>query len=93
MRVTLANSVNFYRSDAVKFYSATVEFILKWYVMDDSIEKLDAQVRSLSHGSMTPADYAQELWARTLSFRSVQDKKYLMVLFVETVSHTIHRTF
>lgn len=55
-RVTFTNSSNFYHDDAFKSYSTIVQFVLKSYVADDTIAKMDAKESRFRHGLMTPEE-------------------------------------
>lgn len=59
LRGTLASSTNFYHKGAIKSYSYIVELFFKPYVTDESMAKLDAEVRNLIQASKTPAEYGQ----------------------------------
>lgn len=58
-KVALSIPVDFYHGSALKFYSDIAQFLLKRYVTDDIIAKLDAEVRNLRQGSMIPAKFPQ----------------------------------
>lgn len=53
---------------------------------------MDTELGSLRQQSMTPVEFAQELWIKTLSLRSAYDKKSVKGLFVEGVTHQFHKT-
>lgn len=58
-KVTITSSAKCYHKGALKSYSAIVQFLLKQYVTDDNIAKLDAEVDSLREALMARAEYAQ----------------------------------
>lgn len=61
VQVKLTKYADFYHDGALKSYFAIVQSLLKRYIMDDNIARLNADVRSLRQQLMTPAEYAQEL--------------------------------
>lgn len=78
--------------ERIKAILRYVQFLLKRYVMNDDIAKPDPKVRSLHQGSMTPTEFLQDLWTKTLSCGSVSDEKSFMALFVDIVNHSIRKT-
>lgn len=66
--VMLASSANFYHEAALKWYSAILCFLLRLFVTDNNTEMLYSESRNLSKASMTPPEYARELWRKTLSY-------------------------
>lgn len=48
--VTLTNATNVYQEGTLKSYSVIVKFLLKHYIMDDDIRKLDVKVRNPREG-------------------------------------------
>lgn len=59
----------------IKVVIRIVELLSKCYNTGDDIEKLNAELRNVRPGLMTPAEYAQELSTRILSCGSVYDKR------------------
>lgn len=92
VRVTLLNSANLWYKVALESYNAIVRFLFKFYVTDNNITNLYIEVRNLWQGSMTPAEFSQEVWMKALSCHSVFDGKYLERLFVESVTYLIRQT-
>lgn len=90
--VTITNSAKFYHEAALKFYYDVVQFLLRRYVADDIIAELDADVRSLRQGSMTPEEYTQELWRKTLSCGTMYDENSLKGIFMEKLTHPTRKT-
>lgn len=88
----LPSFAKFYHDCVLKSFSAIFHFLLKHYVIADSIGKLDAVVRSFRQKSMDPAEYGQELLTKTLSCGSVYDEKFLTALFLGEVTHLIRKT-
>lgn len=88
-QIALTSSANVYHERASKSYSAIVQFLLKRFVTDHNKAELNAEVRNLSQGSTTPAEYAKDRWTKTLRCQSVYDEKTVMALFVEGVIHPI----
>lgn len=66
--LTLWSSTSFYHKSALQSYSAIVRFLLKHYVTDNNIAKLEVRVRNLRQGLMKLAELPQELSAKTLSW-------------------------
>lgn len=83
---------HFYHERALKFYSTMVQFLLKRYVTDDNIAKMNAEVCNFRQGSVTPTEFTQELGTKTLSFDSVCNKKSLQDHFVEIATNRIRKT-
>lgn len=74
-RVMFMNSANFYFEGALKSYFTIVQLLLKGYVTDRNVRKLDAEMSDLTKALMTPADYARELLTKTLNYEFVTDEK------------------
>lgn len=70
-RDMLASSATFYHEGALKSNSAIVQYLLKRYVMADSIAELDAEVCYLRQVSVIPAEHTQKLRMKTQSCGSV----------------------
>lgn len=87
----LVNSAKCYDVGALKSYSTITQFLLKRYVTEGNVPKLDAEVHNRRQGSMASTEYAQDLWTRQLSCESVYDKNVFKTLFVDGVTHRIRK--
>lgn len=59
--VTVTSSAISHDEGAIKSYCTSLQFFLKFYVTDENIAKVDAEVRSLRRGWSKQAEYAQAL--------------------------------
>lgn len=90
--VTLTNYAIVHLQGALKSYSGTVPSLLNHYDMDDNITKLDVEVCNRRQGLLSPVDYTQGMWTRTVRCRSTHDGKSLKALFAEGVTFPIRQT-
>lgn len=91
--IDVTNLVNFYREGALGSNSAMNQAVLKHYVTDDNIARLDVEVQKLRQRSTSLAEYAQAPWPKTLRCGLVSSKKSFKVLYVENVTHQICKHF
>lgn len=85
--VTLSCSTKFFHEDALNSYSAFDQFLLKLYVTVDIIANLNARLGNPGQGSRSSAEFAEELWTKTLGCWSVHDNKLLKPLLMDLVTH------
>lgn len=90
-QVKILNSANIFHGGALKSYSATFPFLLKPYVTDENMSRLDAKVCNLRQESMTPAEHRQEPCTKTLVCGSVYDESLIKALIPEGVTHPIRK--
>lgn len=90
--MSLTSTVTFYYEGTLKLYSAIVQLLLERSVPDEHIVKLQAKESNVRHGSMTLAEFAQEIWTKILSCGLVYEENLYKDLFVERATHPISRS-
>lgn len=66
-KFALPNFSSFYTKGTQKSHSTIFQFFSGSCVTEDNMAKLDLDVQNLRQRSMTPAEFAQDLWTRTQS--------------------------
>lgn len=69
-----------------------VQLLPKRYVTNENLANWNAEVRNIREGSMYSAEYAQELYTKTLRWKSVLKEKSVKVLFLKGVNYRIRKT-
>lgn len=90
--VALPNSVNTRHEGALRTYFEAVLFLLIRYATDHKTANLENKVLALRQGNLTPTVFAQQLWSRTVTCRSVCDEKSLKAMLVEGIHASIRKT-
>lgn len=71
--------------------SVVVNFLLKWHATDNNIAVVDEVIRQFRQGALSAADYARQLWTKSLRCGSVYTNNVLKGLFVEGINRSICR--
>lgn len=74
-RLILKSFVSVDHEGALKPYSTVVQFVLKSYITNDNLAKLDVEVGNVKRGSITMEKYSHELSTKSLTLGSVYDEK------------------
>lgn len=78
--VALLNSDNFYRKGALKSYSTIVQILLKIYVAEDNIAKLDTEVCNLCQESMILEEFSKEVWTGILGYGTLMTRSPIGII-------------
>lgn len=87
--VELINATEIQYKGAVESYLSIVQFLIKRFATGNEIIKLSAEVHNLFQGSMTPAEFHEDVSTRAARGGSCYYVKSLKTLYVEGVCHSI----